>query len=161
MASAMPAPRPHRRLRVLSNRPVASRMGLLSISNVPNLRRSAGSFPAVCEHQTQRLLLCLSLPHCRLGYGSVEQRAEASIQPSEAVILHGQLDTVTCTDTHTLSPGTPAGGRAASVQPGARCDPPMPLYLGGLALSSSCSWVFTYSVGKVMQISIPPAMPPE
>lgn len=43
------------------------------------------------------------------------------------------------------------------------CDPtdlPMPLYFGGLAFSSSWSWVFTYSVGKVMQISIPPAMPP-
>uniref|UniRef100_A0A4W6DAA7 Uncharacterized protein n=1 Tax=Lates calcarifer TaxID=8187 RepID=A0A4W6DAA7_LATCA len=38
MASAIPAPKPHKRLRVLSNRPVASRMGLLSISNVPNLR---------------------------------------------------------------------------------------------------------------------------
>lgn len=37
---------------------------------------------------------------------------------------------------------------------------PMPLYLGGLAFSSSCSWVFTYSVGKVIQISIPPAIPP-
>lgn len=37
---------------------------------------------------------------------------------------------------------------------------PIPLYFGGLALSSSCSWVLTYSVGKVMQISIPPAMPP-
>lgn len=38
---------------------------------------------------------------------------------------------------------------------------PIPLYLGGLAFSSSCSWVFTYSVGKVMQISMPPAIPPE
>lgn len=38
---------------------------------------------------------------------------------------------------------------------------PIPLYRGGLALSSSCSWVLTYSVGKVIQISIPPAMPPE
>lgn len=36
-ASAMPAPKPHSRLLVLSSRPVASRMGLLSISNVPNL----------------------------------------------------------------------------------------------------------------------------
>ncbi len=38
---------------------------------------------------------------------------------------------------------------------------PMPLYLGGFAFSSSCSCVLTYSVGKVMQISMPPAIPPE
>lgn len=37
MASATPAPRPHTRLLVLSRRPVASRIGLLSISNTPNL----------------------------------------------------------------------------------------------------------------------------
>lgn len=37
----------------------------------------------------------------------------------------------------------------------------MPLYLGGLAFSSSCSCVLTYSVGKVMQISMPPAIPPK
>lgn len=47
-------------------------------------------------------LWCARLPHCRLGYGSVEQRAEASIQSSEAVILHGQLDTVPCTQTHVI-----------------------------------------------------------
>lgn len=40
-------------------------------------------------------------------------------------------------------------------------DSPMPLYLGGLAFSSSCSCVLTYSVGKVMQISMPPAIPPK
>lgn len=38
---------------------------------------------------------------------------------------------------------------------------PIPLYLGGLAFSSSCNWVLTYSVGNVMQISMPPAIPPE
>lgn len=43
---------------------------------------------------------------------------------------------------------------------GERMNSPMPLYLGGFAFSSSCSCVFTYSVGKVMQISMPPAMPP-
>lgn len=37
IASVIPAPKPHKRLRVLSSRPVASRIGLLSISNVPNL----------------------------------------------------------------------------------------------------------------------------
>lgn len=37
---------------------------------------------------------------------------------------------------------------------------PIPLYFGGLAFSSSCNWVLTYSVGKVMQISMPPAIPP-
>lgn len=37
----------------------------------------------------------------------------------------------------------------------------MPRYRGGCERSSSCSWVFTYSVGKVMQISMPPARPPE
>ena len=37
---------------------------------------------------------------------------------------------------------------------------PIPLYLGGFAFSSSCSWVLTYSMGKLMQISIPPAIPP-
>lgn len=36
----------------------------------------------------------------------------------------------------------------------------MPRYRGGFARSSSCSCVFTYSVGKVMQISMPPARPP-
>lgn len=97
-----------------------------------------------------------ALPHCRLGYGSIEQRAEASVQSSEAVILHGQLDAVACTQTHIIYP-EPSRACHQSY-PG---DPPMPLYRGGLALSSSCSWVLTYSVGKVMQISIAPAMPPE
>uniref|UniRef100_A0A667XQ30 Uncharacterized protein n=1 Tax=Myripristis murdjan TaxID=586833 RepID=A0A667XQ30_9TELE len=41
IASAIPAPKPHKRLRVLSRRPLASRMGLLSISNVPNLSARA------------------------------------------------------------------------------------------------------------------------
>lgn len=35
-----------------------------------------------------------------------------------------------------------------------------PLYFGNSARESSCSCVFTYSVGKVQQISNPPAMPP-
>uniref|UniRef100_A0A2M3ZP88 Putative secreted peptide n=1 Tax=Anopheles braziliensis TaxID=58242 RepID=A0A2M3ZP88_9DIPT len=36
----------------------------------------------------------------------------------------------------------------------------MPLYCFVAPFSSSWSCVFTYSVGKVMQISIPPVMPP-
>ena len=36
----------------------------------------------------------------------------------------------------------------------------MPLYFLGFAFSSSCNWVFVYSVGYVMHISIPPAIPP-
>ena len=39
----------------------------------------------------------------------------------------------------------------------------MPSYFLALVplFSSSCSWVLTYSVGKVMQISMPPVIPPE
>lgn len=44
---------------------------------------------------------------------------------------------------------------------GERMNSPMPLYFGGFAFSSNCSCVLTYSVGKVMQISMPPAIPPE
>ena len=36
-----------------------------------------------------------------------------------------------------------------------------PVYFGFADLSSSCNWVLTYSVGKVIIISRPPAMPPE
>lgn len=35
-----------------------------------------------------------------------------------------------------------------------------PLYTGFEARSSSCTCVFTYSVGNVQQISSPPAIPP-
>ena len=35
-----------------------------------------------------------------------------------------------------------------------------PLYFGVAARSSSCNWVLTYSVGKVIMISRPPAIPP-
>ena len=51
--------------------------------------------------------MCASSPHCRLGYWSIQQGAETSIQPSEPVILHSQLHTVTCvhTHTHTQHPG--------------------------------------------------------
>ena len=35
-----------------------------------------------------------------------------------------------------------------------------PLYMGLAARSSSCTWVLTYSVGNVQQISSPPAIPP-
>lgn len=113
--------------------------------------------------------VCASSPHCRLGYWSIEQRAETSIQSSEPVILHGQLHTVTWTHacTHTQHPGVsnPAEDWHTNLQSVSShtcpSDLPIPLYRGGLALSSSCSWVLTYSVGKVIQISIPPAMPPE
>lgn len=111
--------------------------------------------------------MCASSPHCRLGYRSIEQGAETSIQPSEPVILHRQLHTVTCTHTESSQEwvtqqktGTQTCTQAALIHT-CPSDLPIPLYRGGLALSSSCSWVLTYSVGKVIQISIPPAMPPE
>lgn len=57
----------------------------------------------------------------------------------------------------------PVSGNRLEVKPWMqiKATSPMPLYLGGLAFSSSCSCVLTYSVGKVMQISMPPASPPE
>jgi hypothetical protein len=48
----------------------------------------------------------------------------------------------------------------APAAPHAAPSSPMPRYRGGCERSSSCSCVFTYSVGKVMQISMPPARPP-
>lgn len=96
-ASATPAPRPQSSPRVLSSRPWASRMWLLRNSNIPNLGAGGSGVRGVAAARVPSYS-CPgpkpASPDCRLGDGTVEQGAEASIQAQDAMAADRLLHAV-------------------------------------------------------------------
>ena len=90
------------------------------------------------------------IPMWKLTFSSTISFLNCSNPPNRTALLG--IDPYSKTGSPRYKPPTPFAFTVCFVQS------QMPLYLP--TFSSNCNWVLTYSVGYVIQISIPPVIPP-